>query len=579
MSTPVSIKLHDLMSAARTGKLQDIVERDQELSRLVRILLRPTHHHAAIVADPGSGKSSLIDALALRLHQGHYRPLEPKIYRLDTRAIMGLLVNGDSLRQCLAALTQATSRLESATIAVEDVQLLATDEPGRLELTLQLFQALASHSGIRLIVTTTTTSYHRIFRDDYQFSRSFDALDLPEPTTAAIISMVEQSLPRLERRDKQTIEPEAVEQAVALGGRFGHGRSNPDAAIRLLEETCVKNALDGHHHVTARDIQEVVAEREHLPSRDLESDQRDQLANLEPELQHAVVGQVPALRTIARHLVKAQLGLGDTSRPRGSFLLLGPSGVGKTETAKALTRLVYSNPSALVRLDMSEYSESHSAIRLIGSPPGYVGYEQGGQLTGAVMREPYSLVLLDEIEKAHPKLFDLFLQLLDDGRLTDSSGRTVDFTETLVLATSNTGAREIAEAATRGLDIHSPQFMQATILPLLLSTYRPEFINRFDAILVYNPLGEAQLVALAQRELALLGTRLAKLGITFNVPDAHLAALLRPQYNPMFGARPVKRLVSNHFETPVANLILTGRITGPITISGNEPWLTQEVGI
>jgi len=579
MSTPISIKLYDLMSAARSGKLHDVVERDQEMNRLVRILLRPTHHNVALVADPGTGKSSLIEALALRLHEGHFRTLEPKLYRLNSEPIMGLLVNGDSLRQCVAALKQATSQLEDATIVVEDIQLLASDDPGRLELTLSLLQALASHPGIRLIVTTTTSAYHRIFRDDYVFARTFDALELGEATPEAATTMTLQTVPRLERMNRQIIEDSAIEQAVTYGGRFGHGRALPDAAIRLLEETCVKVSLDGRDNVTGADIQDVVGEREHLPARDLETDQRDQLADLEPQLQRAVVGQAPAIRTIARTIAKSQLGLGDATRPRGSFQLLGPSGVGKTETAKALASVVYRNPQALVRLDMSEYGESHSAIRLIGSPPGYVGYEEGGQLTGAVAREPYSLVLLDEIEKAHPKLFDLFLQLLDDGRLTDSAGKTVDFTETLVLATSNTGSREIASAAAAGIDVSSPTFMQNTILPLLMRTYRPEFINRFDAILVYQPLGEIQLVALAQRELAGLARRLKRLNITFDVPDHTLATMLRPTYNPMFGARPVKRLIATHFETPVADQLIKGELVGPITITGTEPWLTQEVQI
>jgi ATP-dependent Clp protease ATP-binding subunit ClpC len=577
MSTPISIKLYDLISAARAEKLHDVVERETELGRLVRILLRPTHHHVTIVADPGTGKSSLVEALALRLHQGHFRPLPAKIYRLNTEPIMGLLVNGDSLRQCLAALTQATTQLTEAIIVVEDIQLLASDDPSRLELTLALLQAIASHSGIRLIVTTTTTAYHRIFRDDYQFNRSFDALELPEAAPAATTRMVEQAVPRLEATNRQTITPDAITQAVHFGGRFGHGRSNPDAAIRLLEETCVKVALDGHDHLTAADLQAVVAERERLPLADLEADNRDQLANLEPDLRRAVVGQDPAIRAIAAHLVRSQLGLGDPSKPRGSFLLLGPSGVGKTETAKALATHVYSNPSALIRLDMSEYAESHAAVRLIGSPPGYVGYEEGGQLTGAVSREPYSLVLLDEIEKAHPKLFDLFLQLLDDGRLTDSSGKTVSFTETMVLATSNLAAREIAVAASQGVDIHHPHFLTNTIIPTLMQTLRPEFINRFDAILVYNPLGEAQLVALAQRELAKLSLRLERLGVTFAVADTTLAAMLAPMSNPLFGARPVKRLITTHFETPIADKIVRRELVGPITITGMEPWLTPGV--
>jgi ATP-dependent Clp protease ATP-binding subunit ClpC len=572
-NNPVSIKLHDLISAARAGKLADVIGREAELGRLVRALLRPTHHHVVLVADPGTGKTSLTEALAVRLARGNYGPLEPKIFRLDTEPIMGLLIGGDSLRSCLAALRQAAHQLGPAIIVVEDIQLLASDDPSRLELTLALLRALAPHPGIRLIVTTTTTAYHHIFQPDYSFNRSFDALELTAAGAAAAIRMVEQAVPRLEQTHHQRIAPEAVEQAVAFGARFGRGRSNPDAAIRLLEETGVKVSLDGRDHLTARDLQDVVSEREHLPIADLQSSDNGDLADLEPQLQRAVVGQLPAVRAIARTIVRSQLGLGDTTKPRGSFLLLGPSGVGKTETAKALTRIVYRNPSALVRLDMSEYGEPHAAVRLIGSPPGYVGYEEGGQLTGAVQREPYSLILLDEIEKAHPKLFDLFLQLLDDGRLTDSSGRTVDFTETTVLATSNAAAQEIAAAAAAGIDVHSPGFMQTTLMPILLRGFRPEFINRFDAILVYQPLGLPQLVALAQRELTRLGTRLERLGITFAVPDETLARLLVPGYNPLFGARPVKRLITTHFETPVADRLIRRELAGPITITGAEPWI------
>jgi len=579
MSTTIAIKLKDLISTARAGKFQDVVQREAEMKRLVRILLRPTHHHVAVVAEPGTGKTSLVEALALRLHQGRYRPIEPKILRLGTEPIMGLLVGGDSLTECLDALRQASAQLPAAIIVVEDIQLLAAGDPGRLELTLALLQSLATHPGIRLIVTTTTTAYHQIFEGDYVFSRIFDALELTQPDSEAIIAMVEQAVPRLERANHQTISAEAVGAAAAFGGRFGHGRALPDAAIRLLEETCVMTGLEGIDRVEAADVQRVVSERERLPLTGLETDQKDRLVNLEPRLLSAVVGQDAAIRTIARTIAKSQLGLGDPSRPRGSFLMLGPSGVGKTETAKALAAELFSGQNALVRLDMSEYGEAHSAIRLIGSPPGYIGYEEGGQLTGAVAREPYSLVLLDEIEKAHVKLFDLFLQLLDDGRLTDSAGKTVDFTETLVLATSNAGSAEIAAAAAQGIDVHHPNFVTATLMPILLRRFRPEFINRFDAVLVYQPLGEAQLVALAQRELARLAARLERLSIRFDVSDQLLADLLRPHANPLFGARPVKRLIATHFETPIADLLIKRQLTGPVTIHGTESWLGQGVAV
>jgi ATP-dependent Clp protease ATP-binding subunit ClpC len=579
MSTPISIKMIDLISAARSGRLSDVVERDAEMSRLVRLFLRPTHHHAVLVAEPGTGKSSLIDALALRLSLGHYRPLEPKIYRLSTEPLASLMVQGDSLQPCITALTEAASKLGPSIIAIEDIQLLAADDPGRLELTLSLLQSLAALPHIRLVTSTTESAYRRVFSDDYLFNRLFYALTLTPPDTTSATRMVEQATPALERLNHQRIETAAIEEAVRFGHRFGHGRALPDAAIRLLEETCVKASLDGQDIVTPQDIKFVVSERERLPLADLDTDLKDQLVDLEPRLQQSVVGQTPAIRTIARHLAKAQIGLTAPNRPRGSFLLLGPSGVGKTETARALAKIIYSGSGALIRLDMSEYSEPHSAIRLTGSPPGYIGYEEGGQLTGAVMREPYSLVLLDEIEKAHAKLFDLFLQILDDGRLTDSQGRTVDFTETMIMATSNTGSYEISEAAAAGIDVSSPQFVQKTLLPILLQTYRPEFINRFDAILVYQPLSESHLVALAQRELTELTGRLSSVGITFNVADTVLLDMMRPDLNPLFGARPVKRLVVNRFETPLADLLIRRRITGPVVITGTESWLQQEVQV
>jgi len=573
----ISLKLYDLISAARAGKLTAAVERENELGRLARILLHPVRPHAVIVGEAGSGKTSLTETLALRLHAGHYRPLEAVMYRLTTEPVRQLLASGESVRDCLGALTAAAGRLPHAIVVVEDIQLLAAGDPVRLELTLAILQALAAHPGIRLVVTTTTQAYHQLLRDDYVFSRTFTALELTEPDTGTLFAMASQAVPRLSRLYHQTISAEAVEQAVTCGGRFGHGRANPDAAVRLLEETCVKLSLTGASSVTAADLEAVVAEHERLPLTGLSRQPRG-LANLDATLATSVLGQTAATAAIAASLARAQLGLTDPTRPRGSFLLLGPSGVGKTETAKALARHHFPNPNALIRLDMSEYAQEHAAVRLIGSPPGYVGYEAGGQLTGPVMREPYSLVLLDEIEKAHPKLFDLFLQLLDDGRLTDSAGHTVDFTNTIVLATSNTGAQLIAAAATAGADVTSPEFLHRELMPILLKTYRPEFINRFDAILVYRPLELSQLVALARRELAVLETRLSQHGLSFAITDEYLAMLLHAEANPLFGARPVKRLIAGRFEAPIAQALLHGRINSPQVITGAEAWLLQPMG-
>ncbi|HEY6736832.1 MAG TPA: ATP-dependent Clp protease ATP-binding subunit [Candidatus Saccharimonadia bacterium] len=577
MSTTLGIKLTDLIARAKAGRFTDVVGRDTELNRLVRLLLRPSRGHVALIGEPGSGKTSLTQTLARRRQAGLYGALSTRLYQLDTQPILSLLMNGDSLRQCYDALRQATHNLPNAIIIVEDIQLLAADDPSRLELTLSLLQALASHNQIKLVVTTTPTAYQRLFQGDYSFNRTFDPLELTEADQPSAITMVEAGLPRLEAYHHLQVSAEAVAASVEYGSRFKHGRALPDAALRIIEEACVDASLEAATHVTKARIQQVVAERERLPLADLDAARSADLAALEHNLQQAVVGQVPAIQAIARTITKSQLGLGDTTRPRGSFLLLGPSGVGKTETAKAIAKHVYANPKALVRLDMSEYGEPHAAVRLIGSPPGYVGYEEGGQLTGAVAREPYSLVLLDEIEKAHPKVFDLFLQLLDDGRLTDSAGQTVDFTGTTVLATSNVGSQEIALAAQAGINVNSPDYLQSALQPLLLKHYRPEFINRFDAVIAYQPLGEAHLVTLAQRELGRLSQRLERLGVQFDVPNDILARQLRPLLNPLFGARPVKRMIAQYYETPIANAIIAGQLPQATVITGTEAWLTPEV--
>jgi len=567
MSRALSLRLRDL--SVRANGSRAIIGRDKELHRLVRILLKPAHHHVALVGDPGVGKSSVVEMLAQAMAAQVIPQLPPKIYQLDTAPIQSLFVAGDSARSCFEALSANLARLGEIIIVIEDIQLLAADDPARLELTLELLQTITNHAGVRLIVTSTASAFQRTFRDDYVFGRTFVPLELGELDGSIITDILTNAV----AHQGLTMSTAAGELMINLSRRYGHGRALPDAALRLLEDVSAQITFDGSCKIRAADIRAIVSEREGVPLASLDAKNQTHLPQLEMRLNQAVIGQEAAIRTIARTITKAQLGLSDSSRPRGSFLVLGPSGVGKTETAKSLAEHVYANPKALVRLDMSEYSEAHSAVRLIGSPPGYVGYEEGGQLTSAVMRQPYSLILLDEIEKAHPKLFDVFLQLLDDGRLTDSSGKTADFTQTLLLATSNIGSQEIAAAFQNGIDVTAPAFLQSELMPLLLQHFRPEFINRFDAILVYQPLSEAQLVRLAQRELAKLEARLSTLGVTFNVPDELLATLIHPHYNPLFGARPVKRLIASHFEMPLSEHIITGALTGPVMITGKEPWL------
>lgn len=563
----ISINFKNLLT--KVDNAPEIIGRDKAIRQLVQILYRPTNHHVAIIGEPGTGKSTLVSMLSTAIREGVLPHLPSKMYELETSPIINLFVSGENPRNFYQAMDEAISKLEGAIIVIEDIQLLSVDDPSRLELTRELFQTITKNPNIYLIVSTTETAYSRIFREDYIFVRIFSPLEIDQLSA----NKIKQIVTNFVVSQGVEIEKPAIDATVEFGDKYGRGRGLPDAALRLFEEALVKMAFENRQKITHQDIEEIISEREKIPITGLNTQSGIDLTNLEQNLNHRVIGQLSAMKIISRTIMNAELGLADASRPRGSFLLLGPSGVGKTETAKTLSELVYHDQKSMVRLDMSEYGESHTAARLTGAPPGYVGYEEGGQLTGAVDRQPNSLVLLDEIEKAHPKLFDMFLQLLDDGRLTDSKGKTVDFTHTMVLATSNIGSQMIADAFMAGQDISDPEFLRLKLMPLLLSQFRPEFINRFDAVLVYRPLVISQLVSLAQRELSKLEARLSAKQISFRVSDEILEQLLKTNYNPLFGARPVKRLIAQHFELPVAEMLVTGRIAGAMTIDGSESWL------
>lgn len=563
----VSIKFLNLTSRAKNAK--PITGREAELRRLVQILLKPTHHHTAIIGEPGIGKSSLITMLSQAVADSAIPSLPNKVYELDISPVLNLLVAGDSVQSCYQAIRTSLANLPGAIVVIEDIQLLATNDPIRLEQTVSLLQMIADIPNIRLIVSMTKTAYDKVFQGDYTFNRLLTVLEIEELNQSTIEGILYQAF----TTQGISADQKTVETVIELTNRYNHGRSLPDIGIRLIEDVSVQAIFNNRKQITEDDIKLFIAEREKIPVSSLKNKGNAHLASLERNLNEHVIGQPKAIKVISRSIIKNELGLADKHRPRSSFLLLGPSGVGKTETAKALTSIVYDNPKALVRLDMSEYGESHSAVRLTGSPPGYVGYEEGGQLTGAVKRQPSSLVLLDEIEKAHTKLFDVFLQLLDDGRLTDSSGETIDFTHTMVLATSNIGSQEIVSAANQGIDISSQSFVTKSLMPILLSNFRPEFINRFDAILVYQPLAMPQLITLAKREITKLEQRLSSQQIKFNVPDRLIEQLLLADYNPLFGARPVKRLIANHFEMPIAERLIAGEVPAGTVVDGSEEWL------
>ncbi|MCA9381869.1 ATP-dependent Clp protease ATP-binding subunit, partial [Candidatus Dojkabacteria bacterium] len=419
-----------------------------------------------------------------------------------------------------------------------------------------------ARGDIHVIGATTLSEYRKYIEKDPALSRRFEPVRADEPDIETSIKILTNVAKKLEEFHKVTISPEAIEVAVKLSKRYVQDRFLPDKAIDLLDEASSKIVLQGRNKLEAEDIRMILADKTGIPVGSLNTDDQVRLAALETYLSTYVIGQEHAVHVVSEAIRRARAGLKDPNKPTGSFLFLGPSGVGKTELAKVLAREIYHTEKALIRLDMSEFSEQHTVQRLVGAPPGYVGYDEGGQLTNPVWEQPYSLILLDEIEKAHPKVFDIFLQVLDDGRLTDGQGRTVDFKNTIIIATSNIASDEILQVIQDNdkSKLSDPDFIQDTIIPILRDYFRPEFINRFDEVVVFNPLGKDELIQIARLQIKKIEARLAEQDIKLVVKEETLQSYANETYNPQFGARPLKRLIQDKVENTVARMIIEGRI-------------------
>ena len=357
---------------------------------------------------------------------------------------------------------------------------------------------------------------------------------------------------KLKKHHQVAIEPAALQAAIDLSSRYVQDRFLPDKAIDLLDEATSGAKIAGKLSVSVEDIKQILAQRTGIPITALTQEESLQLLDLDKQLKQQLIGQDQAVDAVCDVIKRSRAGLKDPNRPIGSFLLLGPTGVGKTELAKALARTVYKSEKAMVRLDMSEFTEAHTADKLIGAPPGYVGYEEGGQLTNPIRRRPYSLILMDELEKAHPKVFDVFLQVLEDGRLTDSQGHLADFKNTIIIMTSN-----IDVAVLQGPSLK----VDRTALMKTLSSYlRPEFLNRIDEIIIMNKLGLKEIKAIAKIQLNQVVNRLKVKGIILTVPEAALDKLAQGGDVAEFGARPLKRLIQDKIEEPLAEMIISGKL-------------------
>src|SRR3989344_456277 len=475
------------------------------------------------------------------------------MYNLNlTNLLAGTSYQGE-LEERLNQIIKEVKRLGQVIVFIDEVHMIvgAGGAAGAKTAAHNLKPALA-RGDLNVIGATTADEFRQYIEKDPALERRFEPVFVEEPSPEATLKILEAVCIKLKKHHQVEIEPAALQAAIDLSSRYVQDRFLPDKAIDLLDEATSGVKIAGKASVTVEDIKQVLAQRTGIPVTALTQEESLQLLDLDKQLKQQVIGQDQAVNAVCDVIKRSRAGLKDPNRPIGSFLLLGPTGGGKTELAKALARTVYKSEKAMVRLDMSEFTEAHTADKLIGAPPGYVGYEEGGQLTNPIRHRPYSLILLDELEKGHPKVYDVFLQVLEDGRLTDSQGHTVDFKNTIIIMTSNIDVSQF---------IDDPKKAGRTdVMKALTSYLRPEFLNRIDDIIIMNALTLENIKQIARLQLNKLTEKLKQKQIALTIPDATLDKLAELGNVKEFGARPLKRLIQNHIEEPIAELIISGKL-------------------
>ena len=551
----------NLTDMARRGELDPVVDRQEELQRVIQVLLRRRKNNPVLVGEPGVGKTAIVEGLAQRIVRGQVpQALKDKeIVALDIGALVaGSKFRGEFEERVKAVLREVEASQGRVILFIDEFHTVvgAGGAEGAIDAANLLKEPLA-RGKLRLIGATTLDEYRRHVEKDPALERRLAQVYVREPTPEETVEILRGLKGKLEEHHRVKIQDAALEAAAKLSDRYISGRFLPDKAVDLVDEAAARlkaTRPDGESlEVTPEEIAEVVHLWTGIPVRRLLEEERDRLSRLEEVLHARVVDQEEGVRAVAEAVRRARAGLSDPRRPLGTFLFLGPTGVGKTELAKALAEALFGDERALLRIDMSEYMERHAVARLIGAPPGYVGYEEGGQLTEAVRRRPYQVILLDEIEKAHPEVMNLLLQLLDEGRLTDGHGRTVDFRHTLIIMTSNVGSEHFQTAA-------SFEEAERNVREALRQRFRPEFLGRLDEIVVFRPLGPEAVREIAKRKLSALGERLSEQGIRLEVSDEALDLLVREGYDYHYGARPMARAIRHHVESPLAKLIVDGQV-------------------
>lgn len=576
----------DLTLLAASGSFDPVIGRDEEIRRSVQILSRRSKNNPVLIGEPGVGKTAVAEGIAAYI-AGSDAPdsmAGKRLVALDLPALLaGTKYRGD-FEERVKAVLKDVKKAGDVILFIDEMHTMigAGSAEGAIDAANILKPALG-RGEVQIIGATTPEEYRRHIEKDAALERRFQPVKVAEPSRGDSLKMLGAVRQGLEKHHGVKISDAALTAAVDLSVRYINDRFLPDKAIDLADEAAAHIRVSGGGLVTAEDIAGVVSLWTGIPVANLSADETKRLRNMESILHRRVIGQNEAVTAVSRAIRRGRVGLSDPDRPIGSFLFLGPTGVGKTELCRALAEAVFGESEAMIRLDMSEYMEKHAVSKLIGSPPGYVGYEDGGQLTERVRRKPWSVVLFDEIEKAHEDVWGILLQIMDDGRLTDSAGRVVSFRNTIIVMTSNVGAKSISEGRPRmgftpdGGD--EAQLMRARINEELRRTFKPEFLNRIDETIVFRRLSRAEIRSIAERMLLTVAERFKALGMTLSVPDQVVDFLAERGYDEKYGARPLRRAIRSMIEDKAAELMLTDSLgcgdTVQARIDGGELVLTK----
>ncbi len=620
----------NLTEQARKGKLDPVVGREQEIGRIIQILSRRTKNNPCLIGEPGVGKTAIVEGLAQRIIAGAVPDTirEKQVYTLDMAGMVAGSKYRGEFEERIKKVIQEVSERQDVLLFIDELHTIigAGGAEGAMDASNILKPAL-SRGEMQLIGATTIGEYRKYIEKDPALERRFQSVVVEEPKEEEAIEILKGLRKNYEDHHKVVITDEAIEAAVKYAQRYINDRYLPDKAIDLIDEAASKKQLSGTkagdslellhdaidelsekkenaiilgnweeaaelnrvqsamvkklsdtkkrmekkgkeraQEVREQDIAEIVSMWTKIPVQKLAEKETQRLRRLEQTLHRRVIGQEEAVRAVAKAIKRGRVGLKDPKRPIGSFLFLGPTGVGKTELSKVLADVVFGSEQSMIRVDMSEYMEKHSVSKLVGSPPGYVGYEEGGQLSEKVRRNPYSVILFDEIEKAHPDVFNILLQVLDDGHITDAQGRKIDFKNTIIIMTSNAGAQAIIEPKKLGFaavddEKYNYERMKGSVMEEVRRVFKPEFLNRIDEIIVFHALNKQEIkdiVALLLKEFEKRCHQ--QMGIELTVRDSVRKHIAETAYDPKYGARPLKRTIQTKIEDGLAEQILDGKI-------------------